>query len=102
MLVVGLHGKMAPKKRQAYYKKFTSSISGVMFCTDVAARGIDIPDVDWIIQMNAPKDPSFFVHRIGRTARAGRKGGALIFMSEDEQSYAYFLIGRGVPMAEIR
>jgi ATP-dependent RNA helicase DDX55/SPB4 len=101
MLVVGLHGKMAPKKRQGLYEKFTSSSSGVMFCTDVAARGIDIPDVDWIVQMSAPKDPSFFVHRIGRTARAGRKGGALIFMSEEEQSYAEFLVGRGVPMTEM-
>ena len=100
-LVVGLHGKMAPKKRKGLYEKFTSSSSGVMFCTDVAARGIDIPDVDWIVQMSAPKDPSFFVHRIGRTARAGRKGGALIFMSEEEQSYAEFLVGRGVPMCEV-
>lgn len=101
MLVVGLHGKMAPKKRKGLYEKFTSSSSGVMFCTDVAARGIDIPDVDWIVQMSAPKDPSFFVHRIGRTARAGRKGGALMFISEEEQSYAEFLVGRGVPMIEI-
>ena len=101
LLVVGLHGKMAPKKRKNLYEKFTSSASGVMFCTDVAARGVDIPDVDWIVQMSAPKDPSFFVHRIGRTARAGRKGGALIFMSEEEQSYAQFLVGRGVPMTEL-
>lgn len=101
MLVVGLHGKMAPKKRKALYEKFTKSSSGVMFCTDVAARGIDIPDVDWIVQMSAPKDPSFFVHRIGRTARAGRKGGALMFISEEEQSYAEFLVGRGVPMVEM-
>lgn len=65
LLVVGLHGKMAPKKRRGLYDKFVSHSSGgaVMFCTDVAARGIDIPDVDWIVQLSAPKDPSFFVHR---------------------------------------
>lgn len=101
-LVVGLHGKMAPKKRKGLYEKFIGSPNGVMFCTDVAARGIDIPDVDWIIQMAAPKDPSFFVHRIGRTARAGRKGGALLFLSEEEQSYSDLLVGRGVPMTEVK
>lgn len=65
LLVVGLHGKMAPKKRRGLYDKFVahSSTGAVMFCTDVAARGIDIPDVDWILQFSAPKDPSFFVHR---------------------------------------
>ncbi len=43
-------------------------------CTDVAARGIDIPDVAWIVQFDPPQDPSYFVHRVGRTARAGKKG----------------------------
>jgi ATP-dependent RNA helicase DDX55/SPB4 len=82
--VIGFHGKMVPKKRNALYKKFvelsTSSsdavtgreakkLGGIMFSTDVAARGVDIPDVEWIIQLTAPKDPAFFIHRIGRTAR---------------------------------
>lgn len=74
---------------------------GVLFCTDVAARGVDIPDVDWIIQLAAPKDPSFFVHRVGRTARAGRKGGAVLFVTEEERTYIEFLKGRGVPMNEM-
>lgn len=47
------------------------SLDGVLFSTDLAARGIDIPDVDYIIQFTPPQDPSFFIHRIGRTARAG-------------------------------
>ena len=63
--VVGFHGKMVPKKRKGLYRKFVSvqSTGAVMFCTDVAARGIDIPDVDYIVQLAAPKDPDFFVHR---------------------------------------
>jgi superfamily II DNA/RNA helicase len=55
--VIGFHGKMVPKKRNGLYQKFVNSSSGVLFCTDVAARGVDIPDVDWIVQMTAPKDP---------------------------------------------
>jgi superfamily II DNA/RNA helicase len=71
---------MVAKKRTLVYQKFKHVDSGVMFSTDVAARGLDLPDVDWIVQLAAPKDPAFFVHRVGRTARAGRKGGALLFI----------------------
>lgn len=85
MNIIGFHGKMVPKKRTNLYKKFLSLSSGVMFSTDVAARGIDIPDVDWIVQLAAPRDPAFFVHRVGRTARAGRIGGALLFVTQEEQ-----------------
>jgi len=99
--VLGLHGKMVPKKRGGTYRKFVSLGSGVLFCTDVAARGIDIPDVEWIVQLAAPKDPDFFVHRVGRTARAGRKGGALLFVAPHEAAYIELLRGRGVPLKEL-
>lgn len=75
-----------------------ASLLGILFSTDVAARGIDIPDIDWIIQLTAPKDPSFFVHRVGRTARAGRCGGAVIFLTEEESAYIELLKGRGAPL----
>jgi ATP-dependent RNA helicase DDX55/SPB4 len=78
--VLGLHGKMVPKKRNGLYQKFLSLSSGVLFTTDVAARGIDIPDVDWIVQLAAPKDPAFFVHRVGRTARAGKNPSFILFL----------------------
>lgn len=100
--VVGLHGKMIPKKRSALYKKFVSNPTGVLFSTDVAARGVDIPDVDWIVQLAAPKDPAFFVHRVGRTARAGRQGGALLFVTDDEVPYVELLHGRDVPLIEMK
>ncbi len=60
-----LHGKMDPKRRTATYTAFRSAEHGALFCTDVAARGIDLPDVDWIVQYDPPKDPSFFIHRCG-------------------------------------
>jgi ATP-dependent RNA helicase DDX55/SPB4 len=100
--IISFHGKMIPKKRNALYKKFVKmTTGGVMFSTDVAARGIDIPDVDWIIQLSSPKDPAFFIHRIGRTARAGKYGSAILFITLEEISYIELLKGRGVPLKEM-
>ena len=48
----------------------------ILLCTDVAARGLDVPDVDWIVQFDAPQEPAAFVHRVGRAGRAGRRGAA--------------------------
>ena len=97
---VGFHGKLSPKNRKDAYKKFVESYSGIMITTDVAARGIDIPDVDWVVQFAAPKDPAFFVHRVGRTARAGKEGNSLLLISEEENSYVEFLNARGVLLSE--
>ena len=72
---------MVPKKRSLLYQKFYKVNHGILFCSDVAARGIDIPDVDWVIQLVAPKDPSIFVHRVGRTARACQSGHCVTIMS---------------------
>ena len=73
----------------------------MLICTDVAARGLDIPDVDWIVQYDAPQDPSFFIHRVGRTARMGRKGNSLVMLAPNEDTYVEFLTIRKVPLAKI-
>eukprot|EP00742_Colponemidia_sp_Colp-10_P006896 GILJ01007395.1.p1 GENE.GILJ01007395.1~~GILJ01007395.1.p1 ORF type:complete len:614 (-),score=110.12 GILJ01007395.1:76-1782(-) len=93
-----LHGQMEQKKRTAAYDLFVSQDAGVLIATDVIARGIDIPDVDWIIQFDPPQDPSIFVHRVGRTARAGRSGQALIYLAPHENSYVEFLKLRKIPI----
>lgn len=99
--VIALHGKMPQKKRTANYDRFVGLSSGLLVCTDVVARGIDLPDVDWIIQYDPPQDPNFFVHRVGRTARAGRSGSALSFLSSNEDAYVNFLKIRKVPCTEM-
>ena len=75
--------------------------AGCLLCTDVAARGLDIPDVEWILQLDAPQDPDAFVHRVGRTARMGRTGSARIFLLPHEATYVEFLrlrkVGRQPP-----
>lgn len=98
--ILPLHGQMDPKKRTGNYQKFVQSKSGVLLCTDVAARGIDVPDVDWIVQFDPPQDPSFYIHRVGRTARAGRKGAALLLLLPKENSYIHLLGVRNVPISE--
>lgn len=100
--IVALHGKMPQKKRTANYDRFVALKAGLLVCTDVVARGIDLPDVDWIIQYDPPQDPNFFVHRVGRTARAGRTGSAISFLSSNEDAYVNFLKIRKVPCEEMK
>ncbi|ORX42875.1 DEAD-domain-containing protein [Piromyces finnis] len=98
-----LHGKMDPKRRENVYKNFISAIgSSILLCTDVAARGLDIPDVDWVIQIDPPQDPKCFAHRCGRTARLGKKGKAVVFLTPKEDTYVDFLKIRKIPMKEIK
>jgi len=67
----------------------------ILLCTDVAARGLDLPDVDAVIQFDPPVDPRQFSHRAGRTARAGKSGRAWVLLSEKEADYAGTLIYHG-------
>jgi ATP-dependent RNA helicase DDX31/DBP7 len=102
-VVFKLHGNMAQKDRAASFSGFSSSLSGsgggsVLFCTDVAARGLDIKGVDWIIQYDPPNEPADYIHRIGRTARAGRGGDALLFLQQSEESYIELLELKGLRM----
>jgi superfamily II DNA/RNA helicase len=65
---------------------------GILLCTDLAARGLDIPAVDWIIQYDPPDDPKEYIHRVGRTAR-GRsgRGRALLFLLPEEIGFLRYL-----------
>ena len=79
-----LHGKMNQAKRMALYYQFCEKKEVVMFATDVAARGLDFPDVDWIVQMDAPDSVQTYIHRVGRTARYRAGGKALLFICPSE------------------
>jgi len=101
--VLSLHGKIPTKKRTGIMETFLELKKGVLFTTDVAARGVDFADnpIDWIVQYDAPQDPSFFIHRIGRTARMGAIGSALLFLQSNEHTYIDFLQLRKVPLMEL-
>ena len=65
------------------------------------SRGIDIEDVDWVVQYDPPQEPNSFVHRCGRTARQGREGSAIIFLLPNEDAYVNFLeINQHVPLQD--
>ncbi|CDP13971.1 unnamed protein product [Coffea canephora] len=98
--IISLHGKMKQTAREKALASFTSLASGVLLCTDVAARGLDIPGVDCIVQYDPPQDPNVFIHRVGRTARLGRQGNAIVFLLPKEEAYVEFLRVRRVPLEE--
>ncbi|XP_037340198.1 ATP-dependent RNA helicase DDX55 [Pungitius pungitius] len=88
--VHAIHGKMK-NKRNKIFAEFRALKGGILVCTDVMARGIDIPDVHWVLQYDPPSSASAFVHRCGRTARIGNHGNALVFLLPMEESYVNFL-----------
>lgn len=67
--VLSIHGRQKQQKRLNTFYEFTNADKGVLLCTDVAARGLDIPKVDWIVQYDPPDDTKDYIHRVGRTCR---------------------------------
>ncbi|KAK0521824.1 ATP-dependent RNA helicase [Tilletia horrida] len=98
--VLDLHGKQKQQKRTNTFFEFCNAPSGTLLCTDVAARGLDIPKVDWIIQFDPPDDPRDYIHRVGRTARAGKAGKSLLFLLPSELGFLRFLKVAKVPLNE--
>ncbi|MCT8336650.1 DEAD/DEAH box helicase [Methanoculleus sp. Afa-1] len=97
----GLHGDMKQMLRDRVMAKFRGGNIDILIATDVAARGIDVDDVDLVINYDVPQDIEYYIHRIGRTARAGRTGRAVTFVGPKEyfklrtiQNYTKIKIGR--------
>ncbi|GES86699.1 DEAD-domain-containing protein [Rhizophagus clarus] len=86
-----LHGDLTQNIRTEIFNEFSRSNSGILFCTDVAARGLDLPDVAKIIQYDPPTDLKDYVHRVGRTARLGKEGEAILFILPSEIEYINIL-----------
>ncbi|MCF7900923.1 DEAD/DEAH box helicase, partial [Candidatus Woesearchaeota archaeon] len=79
-----IHGGFSQDRRSKVLQDFHKSEVSVMVCTDVAARGLDIPSVSHVYNFDVPKDPKQYVHRIGRTARAGKEGIAITILSQND------------------
>jgi ATP-dependent RNA helicase DDX10/DBP4 len=101
MSLLALHGKQKANKRRNVYERFCKWEHVVLLATDIAARGLDFPAVDWVIQMDCPDDVATYIHRVGRTARYTSKGNSLIFLLPTEKdSLVKHLQSSKVPIVE--
>ncbi|XP_073429097.1 probable ATP-dependent RNA helicase DDX47 isoform X1 [Dendrobates tinctorius] len=97
---IPLHGQMSQNKRLGSLNKFKSKTRSILLATDVASRGLDIPHVDVVINFDIPTHSKDYIHRVGRTARAGRSGKAITFVTQyDVELFQRIehLIGKKLP-----
>ncbi|KAK7939055.1 hypothetical protein WMY93_002381 [Mugilogobius chulae] len=97
---IPLHGQMSQNKRLGALNKFKSKSRSVLLATDVASRGLDIPHVDCVINYDIPTHSKDYIHRVGRTARAGRAGKSITFVTQyDVELFQRIesLIGKKLP-----
>lgn len=98
-----LHGKQKQTKRLEIFQKFTSVKHAFLFATDIAARGLDFPSVDWVIQLDAPEDADTYIHRVGRTARYQSAGQGLLFlMPSEEEGMLKALLAKKIPVSLLK
>ncbi|KAJ3918027.1 P-loop containing nucleoside triphosphate hydrolase protein [Lentinula edodes] len=103
MPLIHLHGKQKQTTRLTMYNKFTQSKHAVLFATDIAARGLDFPSVDWVLQLDAPEDADTYIHRVGRTARYESRGKGLLFlMPSEEEGMLAALKAKGIEVQKIK
>jgi ATP-dependent RNA helicase DDX47/RRP3 len=79
---IPLHGQLSQSSRLGALQKFRARARDILVATDVASRGLDIPSVDLVINLDMPMDSKTYVHRVGRTARAGKSGKAVTFVTQ--------------------
>lgn len=101
-LVFGLHGAMARAVRMDVWRSFRGAEGGVLVATDVAARGLNLSGLTQIVQYDLPTDAEEYLHRVGRTARVGQAGTALLFLLPSETGFLDILRARGLQLQEVR
>ena len=96
-----LHGNMQQSDRIKSFEGFTKSLEpNILLCTDVAARGLDLPNISDIIQYDPPADIKDYIHRVGRSGRMGRSGKSFLFLLPSETEYAQTLSSHGLNVLE--
>ena len=97
-----LHGRQKQTARLEITQRFSSAKHSCLFATDVVARGLDFPSVDWVVQIDCPEDADTYIHRVGRTARYESDGRAVIFLDpSEEEGMLARLEQRRVPVERI-
>ncbi|XP_063241066.1 probable ATP-dependent RNA helicase DDX10 [Bacillus rossius redtenbacheri] len=101
--LLALYGTLHQLRRMSIYNSFCSKSRVVLFATDIAARGLDFPSVDWVVQLDCPVDATMYIHRVGRTARYTRSGQALlVLLPGEEEGMLAELRARRIPVSQIR
>jgi ATP-dependent RNA helicase DDX10/DBP4 len=93
--IMALHGKLAQERRTQIYFDFISRPAATLFATDIAARGLDFPNVDWVVQADAPEDKAMYIHRVGRTARYRAGGKSLLIVTPGEEKNGFIDLIQG-------
>ena len=101
--LMALYGRQKQPRRVGIYNDFCRKKSAVLVCTDIAARGLDFPAVDWVVQLDCPEDANTYIHRVGRTARYEKDGKALLFLlPSEEEGMLKELQTKKIPIQHIR
>lgn len=83
------------------YESFCQKQAAVLFATDLVARGLDFPSVDWVVQADCPEDTDTYIHRAGRTARYNKGGESLLLLLPSEEGMVADLLERKIPLEKI-
>ncbi len=103
MSLLHLHGNMKQLRRTDVYDAFSRTKNAALFATDVASRGLDFPNVDWVVQVDCPDDVPTYIHRVGRTARFRSNGRAMLFLGEGKElAFLERLSARGIVLNKVR
>lgn len=98
---MALYGTLHQLRRMEIYENFCKKSSAVLFATDIAARGLDFPEVHWVVQADCPEDAATYIHRVGRTARYHRGGESLLMLLSSELALMEKLKERKIPIEKI-
>ncbi|PNF42448.1 putative ATP-dependent RNA helicase DDX10 [Cryptotermes secundus] len=101
--LLALYGTLHQLRRMAIYESFCRKSNAVLFATDIAARGLDFPEVDWVVQLDCPEDANTYIHRAGRTARYHKGGESLlVLLPSEEQCMVEELNAKKIPVSKIK
>ncbi|XP_029041721.2 probable ATP-dependent RNA helicase DDX10 [Osmia bicornis bicornis] len=100
--LLALYGTLHQLRRMEIYETFCKKQFAVLFATDIAARGLDFPAVNWVVQMDCPEDVNAYIHRAGRTARFQSGGESLLVLLPSEEKMVEKLKERKIPISMIR
>ncbi|CAG9815287.1 unnamed protein product [Phaedon cochleariae] len=99
--LMALYGTLHQLRRMDIYENFCRKHSAILFATDLAARGLDFPEVHWVVQADCPEDPATYIHRVGRTARYQRGGESLLLLLPGEVAMVDKLVEKKIPVQQI-